>query len=743
MRTFARASSLFFLPLLLLISAVGLTGVLPAADWPMWRGPNSDGFSPETNLPSTWSPEGENLLWKVPIGSRSTPVVLRGQACAISLANPETPTKWQTRIFCLDSETGAIRWEHYFNVFQTDIPHHRVGWASLAGDAETGNIYFHGIEGFVVAFDKDGKILWQRSLDEQIGRFSGFGGRTVTPVVDGDLVIVSFLTAGWGPNFIPRHRFYALDKRSGEIVWQSTPGGRPLDTTYSAGVVRVINGERLLIDGNADGGIYAVRVATGERVWGFPLSKRGINSSVVVDGNYVYASHSEENADGSTAMGRIVCLDAGQITDGKPKEVWRAEGVTAGYASPAIYKGVLYHVDNSANLLAFDGKTGKELWKYNVGVAQRASPTIADGKIFVSDVDGTFHILKLTDGEPQRLDLEAFKKQDGSSVQINGSPAIANGRIFLPTENMIYAIGFKGAKPAPPAVSALPPIEKAPAGAQAASLQITPAEVVLKPGAQQKFRARTFDAKGRLIGEVQPQWSVQKLQASITPAGDLTVAKENIPQGGGVVAALGELKGTSLVSSRPVIPFEQDFESLTEGSVPAGWPGAQGRFQGTTLEGNKVLKKPAENPLSWRTTLYIGDSHASGYTIECDLMGTEARRRLPDMGLVSHRYTLDLMGNSQQLMLRTWTSELDRFSKVVPYEWGPDVWYHMKFAVDLAAAGGKAILRGKVWKKGEAEPAAWTIEAEDALPHVSGSPGIYGYSSADIYYDNVSVHAPK
>jgi outer membrane protein assembly factor BamB len=739
MRTFVRDSSLFVLPVLLLIAAVTLPGVLAAADWPMWRGPNSDGVSPETNLPSSWSPEGENLLWKVPIGSRSTPVVLDGRACVVSLADPETPAKWRTRIVCLDTETGAIRWEHYFTIFQTDIPHHRVGWASLAGDVETGIVYFHGIEGIVAAFGKDGKILWQRSLDEQIGRFSGFGGRTVTPVIDGDLVIVSFLTAGWGPNFIPRHRFYALDKASGEIVWQSTPGGRPYDTTYSAGVVRVINGERLLIDGNGDGGIYALRVATGEKVWGFPLSKRGINSSVVVDGNYVYASHSEENFDGSTAMGRIVCLDAGQITDGKPKEVWRAEGVLAGYASPAIYKGVLYHVDNSANLLAYDAKAGKPLWRYNVGIAQRASPVIADGKVFVSDVDGTFHILKLTDGEPQRLDLKAFKNPDDSFVQINGSPAIANGRIYLPTENMIYAIGHKDAKPAPPAVSLVPPAEKAPAGAQAAHLQIIPAEAVLKPGAQQKFRARTFDAQGRLIGEVQPQWSVEKLQASITPAGDLTVAKENIQQGGNVVAAIGDLKGTSLVSSRPVVPFEQNFESVEEGAVPTGWTGAQGRFQVVTLEGNKVLKKLSDNPVSWRTTVYISNPEASGYVIEADLMGTEARRRMPDMGLVSHRYTLDLMGNSQQLMLRTWPSEPQRFSKTVPYKWEPNVWYHMKFVVE--PSGSKAVLRGKVWKKGEAEPAAWTIEAEDAPAHVNGSPGIYGYSTTDIFYDNVKVTA--
>ena len=69
-------------------------------------------------------------------------------------------------------------------------------------------------------------------------------------------------------------------------------------------MVRIIGDQRLLIDGNADGGIYALNVHTGQKVWAFPLSKRGINSSIVVDGDMVYASHSEENVDGSVAMGR-------------------------------------------------------------------------------------------------------------------------------------------------------------------------------------------------------------------------------------------------------------------------------------------------------------------------------------------------------------------------------------------------------------------------------------------------------
>ena len=45
-------------------------------DWPEWRGPNRDGLSAEKGLPEKWSINGENLLWKVPYGGRSTPIVM-------------------------------------------------------------------------------------------------------------------------------------------------------------------------------------------------------------------------------------------------------------------------------------------------------------------------------------------------------------------------------------------------------------------------------------------------------------------------------------------------------------------------------------------------------------------------------------------------------------------------------------------------------------------------------------------
>ena len=57
---------------------------------------------------------------------------------------------------------------------------------------------------------------------------------------------------------------------------------------------------------------------------------------------------------------------------------------------------------------------------------------------------------------------------------------------------------------------------------------------------------------------------------------------------------------------------------------------------------------------------------------------------------------------------------------------------------------GAAILRGKIWKRGEKEPTAWTIEAADETPNVVGSPGLFGNASdAEILIDNIAVAPNK
>jgi outer membrane protein assembly factor BamB len=728
------------------------------ADWYHWRGPWQNGVSPEKDLPASWSPNKDdpdsNLIWKAPYGCRSTPVIMNGRVYIIN--NVGKGVTEQERVMCLDAETGKPLWEKSFNVFHVDIVSVRLGWASLAGDPKTGNIYGHGTQGLFFGFDKDGKLLWSHSLIEEYGRFTGYGGRVTTPTVDGDLVIVGMINSSWGDHK-GGNRWLAVNKMTGEVVWWGDSGLPPRDSFYAVPVVGNINDERLLIGGGADGSIVSFKINTGEKVWSYPFSITALNSSPLLNGNFVYMGHGLESPD-TNLLGRVVCLDASTVKKGEPTLVWKRDGIKARYASPIYHEGRVYVPDEGARLHCLDAKTGKTLWARAYGRSARGSPVLADGKIYVGEVGSRFYILQPGPKTCKVLHEHFFPSPDGTtSIEINGSPAVANGRVYFSTAEEIYCIGKKDAKPAPePVVGEKEPTP--PETAKATHLQIVPADVVVYPGESASFKVKTYDAKGRFLREVKADWSLPAptpppgaktkppaLQGEIAD-GKLNVSAKVHNQQGYVLARAEGLTGKARVRVPPRIPYHEDFERYPVGAVPGGWVNTQGKYVIAALKGNKVLKKVNNkaSPLVARGNAFIGMPDLKDYTIQADVMGTKVEGSLPEMGIVANRYTLVLAGNVQKLRILSWDA-LPRVERTISYPWQPDVWYRLKLTVEMK--GEEGLIRGKVWQRDEKEPDEWTVSFTDPRPDHNGSPALYGYVTGivgdqpgtDIFYDNVDI----
>src|SRR5215217_2478812 len=484
--------------------------LVAASDWAEWRGPARDGISNEKNLPVKWSPTGDNLAWKAPYGGRSAPIVMGDRVYLQNTAGKGETL--QERVMCFNADTGKLLWEHRFNVYLSDVPPHRVGWASPVGDPATGNVYVFGVGGNLIGLNRDGKVLWERSLAEDFGLLTTHGGRTVSPIVDGDLIIVSGVTFQWGKHGGGAHRFMAFDKKTGETVWISAPGGRPYDTTYAPPIIVNVNGTRLLIQGASDGVVHAIKPQTGEPVWKYEISKRGLNTGVIVSGNTAILTHSEENLD-SNEMGMMVAVDATAKGEIKKEQVkWTVYGWQGGFSSPVIDGDRLYQVDNGANIAAFDVNTGKQLWLQNLGTIQKASPVLADGKLYVGTENGKFFILKPSATGCEILDQD----QLGTEAQpepIIASPAVSNGRIFVVSDSGLYAIGKKTNHSSSGTTAAV----GTNVSSQAAThVQVVPTELILKPGDKASFRVRLFDAQGNFIREEPAAtWSLEQLKGTI------------------------------------------------------------------------------------------------------------------------------------------------------------------------------------------------------------------------------------
>src|SRR5687768_1978285 len=547
---------------------------IAVGDWPDGRGPNRDGISRETGLIERWALNGENFLWRVPYGGRSAPIVMGNR---VYVQNPSgRGTNLQERVMALDADTGKMIWEYKFNLFQSDAPPHRIGWASPAADPETGNIYALSGGAQVIALSRDGKLLWDRSFGEEFAAFTTHGGRTMSPVVDGDLVIVSSPVSNWGSAAMRAHRFIGLDKRTGDVVYVANPGQRPYDTAYAAPLIATINGLRLLIAGLGDGGIHAIKPQTGERVWSFVAAKRAINTGVAVVGNDVFISHGDENIEGNE-LGMIAAIDGSQTGDIKTTK-WAVRGLEFGFSSPVTDGTRVYQIDNGSQLVSFDVATGKELWTQSLGNLQKAPPVLADGKLYVGTDGGAFFIIR-----PHADRAEVLSKvnlpnstlsccgSEGTPEQILAGPAVSRGRIFFVSSDAVYAIGSRRAT----SPSGLAVDQRAETGQGAAThLQVSPTEMVLTPGQTVKLRARLFDDKGRFLREESAAtWSVDGLKGTIAD-GAFTVANEPVQQAGVIRAVAGTLKGEARVRVVHPMPWKEGFEAYADGAAPPGWVNA-------------------------------------------------------------------------------------------------------------------------------------------------------------------------
>jgi len=725
-----------------LLSAQSAARRVSLGDWPEARGPNRDGISQETGLIDKFALNGENFLWRAPYGGRSAPIAVGNRVCVQNPAGRGADL--QERVICLDADTGKVLWEYKFNVFQSDVPPHRVGWASPAADPETGNIYALSVGALVVALNKDGKLLWQRSVGEEFAAFTTHGGRTATPIIDGDLVIVSAAVSNWGTQANRAHRFIAFDKRSGDIMYVSNPGGRPYDTAYAAPFIGNINGMSLLINGLGDGGIHAIKPQTGEKVWSYVAAKRAINTGVVTKGNIVFVSHADENLEGSE-LGLLAAIDGSQSGAIKGPQ-WAVKGEQFGFSSPVLDGDRVYELTNDSLLVAHDVGSGKRLWSKELGTLQKAPLVLADGKLYVGTENGKFMIVRpsatgaeILSSVQLPLSQNSVQQADGVPEPILAGAAVSHGRIFFVSSDALYAIGSKTAKKLT-GFAVNQPAE--PADGTPTFVQVVPTELVLHPGQTVKLRARLFDAKGRFVREEKAaSWALQDLKGTVTD-GNLAIASDPIEQAGLIKATVGGLTGEARARVVHPLPWTEDFESYKDGALPPGWVNAvAAKLTVGTLDGSKVLQKAPDNTIFKRGRVFIGPVEWSNYTFDADVRATTRRRQMSDLGITAQTYTLVLYGNAQQLKIEPWEPETQR-TAMVPFKWDPDKWYHLKLRVENMP-DGKVRVQGKAWPTGDAEPAQWTIEKIDPIGNHQGAPGLFIDAEFGAYIDNLKLVANK
>ena len=733
-----------------------------AENWYAWRGPDQVGSSVEkfTNA------FNETPLWRVDVSGRGAPVVADGHVYLFGYRG-EGPLMAET-LSCFEDKTGKLLWEERFPDFLTDNSYGRYSIGSPAVDPATGNVYLLSTAGELAGLTRDGKTLWRHSLMEEAGRLSFPNGRTGSPVVVGELVIARGITANWGGDGPARDRFYAYQKDTGVLVWSSTPGLAPQDSSFSTGLLAMRGNTPVLYATTGCGNFVALNPLNGRPIWRFKGSKGGINASPVLVNGKLIAAHDKENVD-STDLGRFaaVKLPEDPLPAGTPEdpvatlpstaEAWRLP-IAAETSSPVVADGLVYQVETTGVLNCVDPETGTLLWKAKLGPGNlHSSPVWANGLLYVpiyNDVasdDGLLFVIKPSRDKGEilhRVKLEGF---------CLGAPAVSDARLYVCTTKHFYAFQIGTGPVAGKGNWFQLPKDKA---GPIAALQALPQEVMLHPGGSQSFAVRGMDANGFPVGPVtDAKWESfipptakvkATLDASFGADGKLAAAPEAKQSAGAFKATSGKAFGVIRGRILPGLPIAEDFEkteiketTLTEPVAqfsypPLPWIGGRFKWEIRELDGNKVLYKTLDNVFFQRAFTFIGSSDMKNYTLQADLMTDGNRRMKSEVGLINQRYLIAFKGNANELEV---SSNQERLKVSVPFTVPAKAWLTLKTRVDVAA-DGSGMVRGKAWPKGEAEPPAWTIEVPHQMAHPQGSPGLYGFAlqgKQPCYIDNISI----
>jgi len=431
---------------ILMAIAASAASVIQAGDWPQWRGPFHNGSTDETNLPVKWT-QTENVAWSVdlPGPSAATPVIY-GDRVLVSSADPEADS---LVAMCFDRRDGRLLWRHEVakGVRRDDRSNYAA--PSPVTDGRMA-VFFYG-SGPLAAFDMEGNRLWTRNIQEDYGQFAFLWTFSSSPLLHNGKLYLQVLQRDvpvQGRGLRDRENLsyiLAMDPKTGQSLWKVL---RPTEAVaesreaFSTPIPATLNGkEQLLVVGSDL--LSGHDPATGEELWRWGTWNphrighwRLVPSPVVGGGRVLACGPKNAPIYAITPNGTGVLDDTAVAwTTAQHKDV------ASDVPTPAFYDGDFFILSDLRKTLArVSPETGEIKWTITTpGRAKyEASPTAADGKIYLINHDGQTDVIDATDGGI--LHSVGMDKPSGRNV-VRASVSVSRGQLFIRTTQKLFCIG--------------------------------------------------------------------------------------------------------------------------------------------------------------------------------------------------------------------------------------------------------------------------------------------------------------
>jgi outer membrane protein assembly factor BamB len=384
-----------------------------ASDWPQWRGPTRSGVSRETGLLRQWPAGGPRLLWQATdIGDGYATPAVAGDRLYL-LGNRGLDDEF---VQALAVKDGKVLWTT--RIGKVGEPDQQPSYpkARSTPTLDGSSLYVLGSDGDLARLEaRDGAVRWRKSLRTDFGGRPGRWAYAESPLVDGDLVIV---TPG-GPDAT----IVALNKETGATVWKAVVP--EVDVAGYASVVPTEAAGRRHYVQLLPQGLVGVDARTGELLWRHAAApnQRAQVATPIVGGDLVYAA---VPGVGGVAV-RVAAVGKRVVAE----KVYLARGLPSANGG-AVLVGDHVYGSNPMGLVAAELATGAVKWQApSVGPSSFAA---ADGHLYVRGEDGEIALVEAT---PDAYREKGRFRPPNPPAHANPQekawphPVVANGRLYL------------------------------------------------------------------------------------------------------------------------------------------------------------------------------------------------------------------------------------------------------------------------------------------------------------------------
>ena len=397
----------------LVISAIVLTALASsaafAADWPQFRGPESNGISTEKGIAKNWNQSPPKALWNTPLSDKgyAGPSVAGGKVFIIDHKDG------QDIVRALDAKTGKDVWTYSY----PDAAPDNYGFSRGTPVVSGGRVYTFGRMGMISCLAaKTGAKIWSRDICADFKCNKPGWNFAISPVIDGNKVIV----CPGGPN----SAVVALDKTTGKTIWQG--GGSDLPG-YSTPVIATIGGKRQYVVFTGVS-LIGVDASSGALLWRQEWKTQyDINAAApIVIGNTVFITSGYGHGCGLV-----------EVQGGQTRIKWENKELMGRFSSSVLLGGLIYGVGEPGNLVCLDPNTGQTKWK-QAGF-EFGGLVAVDGVLLVTE-GTTGNLLMVNQSPASYQELGKFTPLGGQSWT---APIISDGKLIVRNKTNIACFSLK------------------------------------------------------------------------------------------------------------------------------------------------------------------------------------------------------------------------------------------------------------------------------------------------------------